>query len=129
MKQQLAGKYLWGMAWGCLLYGICFLLLYAQGGSLWGKLVSGFMGVGAITLLPVFYGFCLQQLRTSSCALPGTFVLYSFGLVGIFTVFSLPLYCLFIGGGNPFLVGYTLLILLLFHGALWYQCFIGREKE
>lgn len=129
MKQQLAGKYLWGMAWGCLLYGICFLLLYAQGSSLWGKLASGFMGVGAITLLPVFYGFCLRRFRAAEGAATEAVVLYSFGLVGIFTVFSLPLYCLFTGGESPFLVGYTLLILLLFHGALWYQCFVLGKKR
>lgn len=127
MKQQLAGKYLWGMAWGCLLYGICFLLLYAQGSSLWGKLASGFMGVGAITLLPVFYGFCLRRLRAATPQADKP-VLCSFALVGVFTVFSLPLYCLFTGGEGPFLVGYTLLILLLFHGVLWYQCFIRGGK-
>lgn len=116
------------MVLGCFLYGVIFLFLFAQGGSLWGKLASGFMGVGAITLLPVFYGFCLRQLRASSCALSDAFVLYSFGLVGIFTVFSLPLCCLFFGGRDVFLIGYALMVLLLFHGALWYQCFIRGGK-
>ena len=63
MKQRLSKRYLWAMVLGCLLYGMSFLLLFSRCHSLWGKVVSGLLGVLAVTLLPVFYGLCLQRQR------------------------------------------------------------------
>ena len=127
MKGQMSGKYLWMMALGCLLYGAGFLFLFSQTDSFWGKLVSGFLGVGAITLLPVFYGFCWRQyLRAGYGARTAAEenIFFSFGVAGIFTVFSLPVCCLFMGSGAELFFTYTLFISLLFHGALWYAFFI-----
>lgn len=129
MKQKIADRYLWGIILGCFLYGVSFLFLFSSGASLWGRLASGFLGVGAITLLPVFYGLCLQRLASFDGVALEIAVLHSFCLVGIFTIFSLPLCCLFAGENGAFGVGYTLLSMLIFHGALWYECFILAAKR
>lgn len=129
MKQKIADRYLWGIVLGCFLYGISFLFLFSRGASLWGRLASGFLGVGAITLLPVFYGLCLQRLASFDGVALGEPLLYSFCLIGGFTLFSLPLWCLFAAEGSAFFIGYTLLVVLLFHAVLWYACFMMGAKR
>lgn len=109
------------MLTGCFLYGVGFLGLFTQADSLWGRLSSGLLGVGAISLLPVVYGLCLRRSgsfpRVASC------VDAAFSLVGRWAVFSLPLWCYLAERGQEGFVSFTLFSVLVFHGALWYGCF------
>ncbi len=132
MGRKLSGKYLWGITVGCFLYGVGFLFIFTKADSLWCKTVAGFLGVSAITLLPMIYGFCRERLHgagETERALAADQLLFSFGMVGGFTVFSLPLCCLWAGAAQAVLLSYTLLIMFLFHGVLWYAFFVRLEKR
>lgn len=116
---------------GCLLYGCCFFLVFAVAEGTWTRLAAGFLGVSAITLLPVFYGFCQRQVKTASLSCREQVwqgLWFSFASLGAAVLFSCPIIYLLpwygVGTMETILIGYFLALLLLFHGALWYYFFV-----
>ena len=131
-KRKVRSRLLFGLTLGCLLYGAGFLYLFPRVDSLWCKIISGVLGVSAVTLLPVLFGVWRQRLRSSGRGNDvslGAWVESGFCFVGAVTVFSLPICCLFVGAGETVVFSYTLFLVLLFHLALWYGAFIAGEKR
>ena len=132
VKKGVRGWLLFGLTLGCLLYGVGFLYLFSQVDSLWCKMVSGVLGVSAVTLLPVLFGLWRERLRSDGRGNDislAAWIANGFCTVGAVAVFSLPICCLFAKAGETAIFSYTLFLVLLFHAALWYEVFIAGGKD
>lgn len=132
VERRIRGRFLLGLTLGCFLYGVGFLYLFSRVDSLWCKIISGVLGVSAVTLLPILFGLWCQRLRNigrgNDVSLM-TWMQNGFRVVGVVTIFSLPLCCFLVGVGETVIFSYTLFTVLLFHMTLWYGAFVAGEQR
>ena len=125
---------LWAIFLGCFFYGCGCLLVFSKADVLWVRLLSGFLGVGSITFLPIVYGFCYQNLCRGNIYPEKrcwSQVEHSFAVLGGLVFFLSPLvYLLPWWGIGRFATVWLLFIFFLFccfHVSLWYGFYGSRR--